>query len=213
VPEVRETTAPASPVARSPIVQTEPVSMHLGWEVSRVSCDAALRLADLTPLSKFLVRAAPDSAAAQLLDCAFGSARHGNAGELIIGAGPDEWLVLGPVGTRPPVVAQLVSTPGLVTVLEVTHGRVVLRLTGEASAETLEKLCAIDLAEGTTPDGAAFRTSVARVNSLVIRNDVDGVRSYLICSDRSSGQYLFDVLRDAAAEFFLAVEGFPDKGV
>ena len=202
------------PLAHSPIRQRAPVSEHAGWEVSRASCDAPLRIADLTPLSKVLVRAAPTSAAAKVLRCAFGRSRREASGELIVGAGPDEWLLLAPASTEPQVVVDLLANhDDLVTVLDVTHGRVVLRLTGADSAKLLEKVCAIDLSDHATPDGAAFRSSVARLSCLVVRDDIDGVRSYLISSDRSSGQYLFDALAGAGTEFSIAPEGFPAKEI
>jgi heterotetrameric sarcosine oxidase gamma subunit len=97
----------------------------------------------------------------------------------------------------------------LVSVMDVTHGRVVLRLSGEDAARTLEKICAIDLSDRVTPDRAVFCSSVARLTCVVARDDVDGLRSYLIVSDRSSGQYLFDVIADAGAEFSLSVDGYP----
>jgi len=182
--------------------------------------DAPLRLADLTPLSKLEIRATASTAVAAILDCPFGRARRGEAGELIVGSGPDEWLLLSPTGTEPAIAARLPSTgavaagdAALVTAVDVTHGRVLLRLTGAAAAAALSKLCAIDLSEACTPDGSAFRSSVARLACLVVRDDVDGTASYLICSDRSSGHYLFEAVSDAGAEFSLVVEGFPTKEI
>ena len=58
------------------------------------------------------------------------------------------------------------------------------------------------------PDGAVFRASCANVVTDVIRDDVDGTRSYLLHCERSSGQFLFDALLDAGAEFAIDVEGF-----
>ena len=42
----------------------------------------------------------------------------------------------------------------------------------------------------------------------MIRDDRDGVRSYLLHCERSSGQYLFDGLLDAGAEFDIDVDAF-----
>ena len=39
----------------------------------------------------------------------------------------------------------------------------------------------------------------------MIRADVDGMPSYLLVSDRSFGQYLFDALLDAGDEFGIGV--------
>jgi len=40
-----------------------------------------------------------------------------------------------------------------------------------------------------------------------VRDDFDGTRSYLLHCERSSGQYLFDVLVDAGVEFGLEIAG------
>jgi heterotetrameric sarcosine oxidase gamma subunit len=201
-------------IARSPIRQRPPVAEHASWEVSRASSNAPLRLADLTPFAKILIRADPASAAAGVLACEFGHSRRAASGELVIGSGPGEWLLLAPASTRPPFAAQLSPGEGeFLTIIDAAHGRVVLRLTGADAARTLEKVCAIDLSDKATPNRAAFRSSVARLACLVVRDDLDGVRSYLICSDRSSGQYLFDTLADAGAEYSLEQDGYPYKEI
>ena len=58
------------------------------------------------------------------------------------------------------------------------------------------------------PDGAALRTAVAAVATDVIRDDLDGTRSYLLHCERSVGQYLFDAVLRAGAEFGIEVDGF-----
>ncbi len=58
------------------------------------------------------------------------------------------------------------------------------------------------------PDGAALRTAVAAVAIDVIRDDTGGTRSYLLHCERSVGQYLFDAIRRAGAEFGIGVDGF-----
>jgi heterotetrameric sarcosine oxidase gamma subunit len=83
-----------------------------------------------------------------------------------------------------------------------------MRLTGDASSAMLTKVCAIDLRDAATPDGTAFRSSVAKVVVDVVRDDVDGVRSYLLHVERSTGQYLFGALLDAGAEYGIEQGGF-----
>lgn len=207
-----------NPVARSPIAPRRPVQSQQSWEVSGARSAGPLRLIDLTPLTKTLVRTAPGSDAARRLECPFGRTRRDN-GSLVIGAGPDEWLILSPAGTQPPVVVEIEGAGGapsdasLLTVIDVTHGSVILRLAGGDSDRVLEKICAIDLSERVTPDGSSFRSSVARLRCTVVRDDLDGERSYLIESDRSSGQYLFDAICDAGTEFAMQVDGYPDKEI
>ena len=102
------------------------------------------------------------------------------------------------------------SAPGeTVTWVDQTHGRALIRLSGPAAPRVLAKLCGIDLADDITPDGAAFRTSVAGLATDVIRDDLPGAtRSYLLHCERSSGQYFFDAMLRAGAEFGLEIDGF-----
>jgi heterotetrameric sarcosine oxidase gamma subunit len=149
------------------------------------------------------------------LGCGFGRSVRNAAGHLIAGTGPDEWLVIAPASSAGTVFASLEGSdqPELATVLDMTHCGVLFRLTGTEADRLLEKVCAIDLSDAVTPDRAVFRSSVARVTTDVIRDDVAGVRSYLLHGDRASGQYQFDALLDAGAEFHIAVEGYPEKEI
>ncbi len=108
--------------------------------------------------------------------------------------------------------AKATASPGT-TCVDLTHGRALVRLTGAESPRVLAKLCAADLDDDLVPDGAALRTAVAAVATDIIRDDTDGTRSYLLHCERSVGQYLFDVLLQAGAEYGLAVDGFRPAAV
>ena len=98
----------------------------------------------------------------------------------------------------------------MVSVIDLTHGRALLRLSGADGVGVLAKLCAIDLADTVTPNLSAFRSSVAKLVTDVVRDDLaDGTRSYLLHCERSSGQHLFDCLIDAGAEFGIDIAGPP----
>jgi hypothetical protein len=62
------------------------------------------------------------------------------------------------------------------------------------------------------PD-AALRSAVAGEATDLARDDLERVPSYLLHCERSSGQYLFDSLLDAAAEFGIDVDGFVPPGI
>lgn len=207
---------PEAPTARSPIRPAPPVEIRHGWEVSGLRSHAALRLADLTPLAKVHVRAEAGGRLGERLGVPFGRAGRGADNTLVIGSGPGEWLLLAPPNTAEEVAARIdTDDDGLVSVLDLTHGRALVRLTGLAGDQVLSKVCAIDLCDRVTPDGAAFRSSVAKLATDVVRDDVETaagrVRSYLLHCERSSGQYLFDALLDAGREFGIEVDGFPDS--
>jgi heterotetrameric sarcosine oxidase gamma subunit len=105
-----------------------------------------------------------------------------------------------------------VQDEGLVSPFDATHGRALVRITGPRAPDLLAKVCAIDFSEAVTPNGAAFRSSVAKLVTDVVRDDRDEEISYLLHCERSSGQYLFDALVDAGDEFGIEVDGFVDPG-
>ena len=215
--------AEITPVARSPIAPALPEVVVDGWVVSGRRSSAALSLTDCTPLAKIAVKAAFDGATADGLAVPFGRSAREDWGlgpgqdVLIVGSGPGEWLVLAPPAQGTAVTERLqetaTRTDELVTVIDVTHGRALVRLTGERAPDVLAKECGVDLAEAVCPDGAAFRSAVARVATDIVRDDQAGSRSYLLHCERSSGQYLFDSLVDAGTEFGVEVDGFVSPDV
>jgi heterotetrameric sarcosine oxidase gamma subunit len=200
----------AEPVARSPIEPAPPVAVEHGWEISARRSGAELRIMDCTPLAKVLVRASADGEVARALGVPFGRAARDVQETLVVGSGPGEWLLLSPPGASAAVAGRLkeVQDEGLVSVFDATHGRALMRITGARAADLLAKVCGVDLSDEITPDGAAFRSSVAKLVTDVVRDDQDGARSYLLHCERSSGQYLFDALIDAGDEFGIEIEGF-----
>jgi heterotetrameric sarcosine oxidase gamma subunit len=215
---VADTAAPIArgPIARSPIGPALPVTVVAGWEVSGRRSDAPLTVTDCTPLAKVAVR----GRVARLLDVPFGRAAR-RAESLVIGAGPGEWLILGPPGTAASLIATVSGATGGsgatgssgATSVDLTHGRALVRLTGARAVDVLARLTAIDLADDVTPDGAALRTSVAALATDIVRDDRQGTRSYLLHCERSSGQYLFDTLVAAGGEFGIDTDGFIPPGI
>ena len=167
---------------------------------------AAPTLHDVSATAKIIVRAGPETVASHQMDTPFGTSRT-EEGMLVVGQRPDEWIILGPAATSRALVDGL-DCSGHVSVIDHTHSRALFRLTGAEAASVLEKLCSLDWNDHMTPDGAAVSASVAKVTCDIVRNDLDGVRSYLISCDRSYGQYLFDAILDARHEFGISpVEG------
>ncbi len=204
-----------APLARSPIPTSGPTTTVAGWVVQARRSDADLTLADCTPLAKVQVRAAAGGGAARALAIPHGRSARAAHGSLVVGSGPGEWLLLGPAGSGEALAARMrarlaaAADGELVTVSDLTHGGALLRLVGVRSAEVLAKVCAIDFSEAVTPDGAALRSTVARVVTDVVRDDRNSQPSYLLHCDTSTGAYLFDALLDAGAEFGIDVDGFP----
>jgi len=206
-----------APVARSPIPPAPPVEVRDGWEVSARVSAAPLRLVDCTPLAKVLVRADPSGPVASPLGVPCGRATRDRNGTLVVGSGPGEWLLVGPVGAEAMLAARVreiaaaaAGDAGVVSVVEpFTHGRALLRLVGADGPRLLAKVCAVDL--GAVPDGTALRTSVARLATDVVRHDLAATPSYLLHCERSSGRYLHEALLDAGRELGIEPDGFAGK--
>ncbi len=214
-PRVADVTAAGTtPVARSPIATASPTAVIDSWEVSTRRSTAALQLADCSAEAKVLVRAPAGGAVEAALGVGHGRTRHDETA-LVVGSGPGEWLVLGTPGTAGSTAERMASRVAgageFVSVLDLTHGRALVRLTGSDAARLLAKMCAIDLSDRVTPDGTAFRSSVAKLATDVVRDDVAGELSYLLHVERSSGQYLFDALLDAGAEFGIESAGSAER--
>lgn len=208
----------SEPLARSPIRSPEPVIVMAGWEVSGRRAAGALTLTDCTPLAKVLIRAPATGRMADHLAVPFGRAARDRAGIAEVGSGPGEWLLLAPPGQAADLAARFEALAGQVpdepvSVVDLTHGRALMRLTGPRAAEVLSAVCGIDLSDTITPNGAAFRSSVAALATDVVRDDVGGVRSYLLHCERSSGQYLFDAILSAGHDLSIEIDGFRPPGI
>ncbi len=167
--------------------------------VNRTAGQGAITLTDESARGKASVRAAHDTAAAAALGLTFGSAERRDD-LLVVRIRPDEWMVLGEAETVSSYVGGL-DLAGYASSVDITHSRLLFRLTGDDAARALEKVCSIDFADHMTPDQGCTGGSVAKVSCDLVRDDQDGTRSYLILCDRSFGQYLFDALVDAKREF------------
>lgn len=208
----------------SPITAVPPERVVAGWVVSAHRSTAELTLMDQTPLTKVVVKAPWDGRLAETLRVRFGrtarcSWQFGGSTTrgLLVGAAPGEWLAMAAPGEHVVVVGWLehagARTGELVTVVDLTHGRTLVRLTGARAPALLAKECGVDLDDGVVPDGSALRSSVAGVATDIVRDDRDGTRSYLLHCERSAGQYLFDSLLDAGRELGVEADGFLSPGI
>jgi heterotetrameric sarcosine oxidase gamma subunit len=205
------------PLARSPIAAAPPLAVVSGWQVSTATTTAALQLSDRSQLAKVAVRAELETGTSGRLGVLFGRTARRGDGVLVVGSGPGEWLLLGAPGAAPALLAEFGDLAGsgtgrLVSVVDLTHGRALMRLTGADAARALSRVCAIDLRDRALANCRALRTLLAKLAVDLIRDDVGAgeaaVPSYLLHCERSSGQYLFDRLLDAGSEFGVGVAGF-----
>ncbi|MGH8504009.1 MAG: sarcosine oxidase [Gammaproteobacteria bacterium] len=74
-------------------------------------------------------------------------------------------------------------------------------VTGEHAGAMFAKLCAVDMRHHKFPSGAVAQTSLARMNVIVIRNDLGETPGFHLVFDSASAHYLWRVLKDAMEEF------------
>lgn len=208
------------PIARSPIVPKPPVKRIGRWEVSGLQSAASLRLIDLTPCSKVLLRSVPAKPASDELP-KFGYTRRLSDGTLAVAAVPKQWLLI----AGPSEGSQMgrwteAGEDASFLAIDVTDARVLLRLSGELSSTVLSKVCAINCQPKAFSNGRAVRSSLAEVPCEIVRDDVtrsptnesnqDSVdtMSYLIFCERQVGQYVADSLVAAGSEYKIEIDGF-----
>ena len=77
------------------------------------------------------------------------------------------------------------------------------QVSGHSLGEYSALVCAgaVDFGDAMTPNGAAWGNSIAGVTCDIVRDDADGVRSYLLLFDGSFATYFLGALEDAAVEF------------
>jgi heterotetrameric sarcosine oxidase gamma subunit len=161
------------------------------------SSDGVIELTDESATTKILVRGQGPAVA-------YGQSKLLPNGTLICGSRPDEWLFLAGPGKSTEVQAAIDQSEAT-SIIDITHGRAMMRLSGPAATQALAKVCSIDLADDLTPDGAVFSASVAKVTCDLVRADRQGIQTYLISCERSFGAYLISAVADAAQEFGLGV--------
>jgi sarcosine oxidase, subunit gamma len=81
------------------------------------------------------------------------------------------------------------------------HSHAWFAVEGEAAPEMLSKLCAIDFRPQRFDDLSIAQTSVARLNAIVLRADIEDLLTYHVLTDSASAAYLLNCLKDSAEEF------------
>ena len=74
-------------------------------------------------------------------------------------------------------------------------------VSGEHAPAMFAKVCGIDLRGHKFPDGSVAQTSLARLNSIIIRGDVGEVTAFHVLTDSASAGYMWMCLNDAMDEF------------
>jgi sarcosine oxidase subunit gamma len=83
-----------------------------------------------------------------------------------------------------------------------------LLLIGAEVPKLLSKVCAVDFRLDRFADLAVAQTTIARVGSVVLRDDVAGTPAFHVLADSASARYLWGVLLEAADEYSGRAIGF-----
>lgn len=131
---------------------------------------------------------------------------HQSDGSLCVVLAATEVLLLGSIGGDAGALDEFekswhIETSGRTYPLPRRHSHAWFGIFGAATAEMLAKLCAVDFRGKAFGDLAVAQTSVARLNSIVVRADRPLGRVFHILSDSASSAYMLDCLMDAAKEF------------
>ena len=137
-------------------------------------------------------------------------------GSLIAMLADNEALVLGNFEQRNRNVEELIAAfvsgresadPPAGLLVPRQHSQAWFRLTGHDMAATLAKVCAVDLRAAFFDNLQIAQTSVARLNAIVIRDDLADVPAVHVLADSASAEYLWECLLDAGAEHDIRVIG------
>ena len=93
---------------------------------------------------------------------------------------------------------------GCLQVVDLTSARTGIGLVGPRSRDLLVKLTALDVDAERLSDARCAQTALAKVAALVVRQDVGGVPAYEVYVARDFGEYVWDAVLDAGAEFDIA---------
>ncbi len=169
-------------------------------EISRNPGEISLKLGEI-PLVLWQISFWPDAAdavAARLAET-FGAApppgrvAH-SGGHRLLRAEPLTWWI---IGAAPPFE----PAPDEGAMLDLSHGRTMIRIEGPAAADLLARFVSIDLRDATFPDGAHAATGAHHSQWSLIRRDGDGRRGYDLLVGRSFARDIWEMLVIHARQF------------
>ncbi|MGR3935909.1 sarcosine oxidase subunit gamma [Streptomyces sp. BRA346] len=196
--------AGAGPVA----LRTSPLGhLEARMRAAAVTGERGVRLAEWPFITMVNLRVAPASEAADRIEKTLGAPLPRQCGQTaasgphtVLWLGPDEWLVVTPVGGTS-VAAELrealAGDPG--SVVDVSANRTTLELSGPAARQVLEKGCPLDLHPRAFGPGRAVSTTVGPVAVLLWQ--IDEAPTYRLFPRSSFADYLARWLIDAMSEY------------
>ena len=212
-----------SPITARPATTTEHDGWRLAERFSTVETEAAairtaVGLADLSAWGKILIQGRGANAAikAALGDCptivgeaiAVGAASkrvHLHGTGLLACLTREDWYLVTPIGGEEDALEKInaaIAASGVFAhATDLTHGKGAILLAGPHAARVLPKVCALDFHPAGFPNRHAAQSSVAKVQAIILRDDVSGLLAYQIHVSRSEADSVWGALFDAAGEF------------
>ncbi|WP_406186036.1 sarcosine oxidase subunit gamma [Streptomyces sp. NBC_01006] len=168
-----------------------------------------LRLAELPFLAQVNVRLDPKGPAADAVELALGL-RLPLAPNTVVHAGdrsalwlgPDEWLVVGPPGSRADLAHRIrdAAGEGPAAVTDVSAQRTTVLVTGRRARDLLAHGCPLDLHPRAFGPGRCAQTTLARAQVVLVPRGEPRAGFWLLVRSSFAG-YLADWLLDAASEY------------
>ena len=175
-----------------------------------------LGLVDLSPLPRTGFKGPGTIAAMQAAGIAVAPepnrAFRQSDGGLCAVLAPGEVILLAGLGGDPALVDRLEASWSM----DDPHGTYLMprrsshawfRIAGELAPAMFAKICGIDLRPTRFADLAIAQTSIARLNGIIIRDDIAATLAFHLLADSASAEYLWDCVIDAMTEFGAAPAG------
>lgn len=200
------------------------VAEHIHWPEGYGADDAAASmvavaggagLAEIGPLDELLLRGPGALAAAAGLATGGPAATIGRAvaadlrgepGDAWL-LGPDEVLLLAPIGgsALATLAGELASDD--VSAIEMSGARTSLRLAGPAAPGILAELCPVDTTPVTMAPADLVQAPLAGVRAFIARQDAGSHPGYTIMVARDEAAYVWDAIRHVGARHGLTAVG------
>jgi sarcosine oxidase subunit gamma len=134
-----------------------------------------------------------------------GAKRVSKDGLALIGTAPGQWLALAEGDAARQRLGRVTDAlAGLATVVDLTDGKAVLRVSGPRVRDTLAKGCSLDLHPRAFKPGDAATTPVALIDCQIWQ--LDETPTYALAVPSSLAESFWDWLTASAAEFGYTVE-------
>lgn len=139
------------------------------------------------------------------LELPMGPKRVSKNGFVLIGTAPGQWLAVAESREARALPAMLgVALKGLATVVDLSDGKAVLRISGWRARDTLAKGCSLDLHPRVFKPGSVATTPVALIDCVIWQ--VDEAPTYDLAVPTSYAESFWSWLTASAAEYGYSVK-------